>query len=53
MAPGRGAWVQVVRGRVGLDGTTLEEGDGVAVEDQRSITLAGIEPAEVLLFDLA
>src|SRR5678816_3814823 len=50
--PGRGAWVQVIRGRVDLGGKTLEEGDGAAVENESSIVLSGVEPAEVLLFDL-
>ena len=50
--PGRGAWVQVVRGRVEVSGKTLEEGDGAAVENERSIVLTGVETAEILLFDL-
>ena len=50
--PGRGAWVQVIRGRVDLEGKTLAEGDGAAVENESSIELSGVEPAEVLLFDL-
>ena len=49
---GRGAWVQVVRGSVELDGQKLEEGDGAAIENERSIAISGVEPAEVLLFDL-
>ncbi|HET9035946.1 MAG TPA: hypothetical protein VFN45_07065 [Myxococcaceae bacterium] len=31
----------------------LSAGDGAAISDERSITLIGDEPAEVLLFDLA
>ncbi len=50
--PGRGAWVQVIRGRVDLGGKALEEGDGAAVENEHAIALTGVEPAEVLLFDL-
>jgi len=49
---GRGAWVQVVRGRVDVEGQRLEEGDGAAIENERRIAMTGVEPAEVLLFDL-
>jgi hypothetical protein len=30
----------------------LSAGDGAAISDERSVTLTGDEPAEVLLFDL-
>lgn len=53
LAPGRDAWVQVVRGRVTADGRELRAGDGAAVTDQRGIVLSGLEPSEILLFDLA
>lgn len=47
------AWVQVVRGAVTLNGQPLRAGDGAAVTDERELTIAGVEAAEVLLFDLA
>lgn len=53
VAAGRGAWVQVARGSVTVNGTRLDEGDGAAAEDERDLTLAGVSEAEVLLFDLA
>jgi len=53
IAPGRGVWVQVVRGRVRLDDVELEEGDGAAVEEQAALELTGMIDAEVLLLDLA
>jgi hypothetical protein len=49
---GRHAWVQVARGNVDLNGQTLEAGDGAAISGEKSLDLAGREPAEVLLFDL-
>lgn len=52
-APGRHAWVQVARGAISLNGEELHAGDGAAVGDERELTLAATEPAEVLLFDLA
>jgi redox-sensitive bicupin YhaK (pirin superfamily) len=53
LAPGRHAWVQVVRGALSLDGTSLAAGDGVAISDESRVELAAREPSEVLLFDLA
>ncbi len=53
LAHGRHAWVQVARGRVRLGDVVLAAGDGAAISDERSLTLSGDEPSEVLLFDLA
>jgi quercetin 2,3-dioxygenase len=53
IAPGRGVWVQVARGIIGLNGTELREGDGAALEDEKNATIEAETDAEVLLFDLA
>ena len=53
LAPGRHAWVQVARGAVELNGTRLGQGDGAGVSEEQSIRLKALEPAEVLVFDLA
>jgi redox-sensitive bicupin YhaK (pirin superfamily) len=50
---GRHAWLQVLRGRVRVNGTLLEAGDGLAVSDERGLTVVGEQPGEVMLFDLA
>ncbi len=51
---GRGVWVQVAVGGVTVNGQTLAEGDGLAVEDESSLEIVGgAERSEVLLFDLA
>jgi quercetin 2,3-dioxygenase len=50
---GRHAWVQVARGVIELDGETLRAGDGAAIREVGRLTLRAVEPAEVLLFDLA
>jgi len=52
LQPERHAYVQVARGTVTLNGKTLEEGDGAAVSSEKSLELAGVKEAEVLLFDL-
>ena len=50
---GRGAWLQVARGLVALNGTEMREGDGAAVEDEPRLTISALTAAEILLFDLA
>jgi redox-sensitive bicupin YhaK (pirin superfamily) len=53
LASGRNAWVQVVRGRVRLNGQELDAGDGASLTGEEQATIEGIENGEVLLFDLA
>ncbi|HVU86661.1 MAG TPA: pirin family protein [Pirellulales bacterium] len=50
---GRHAWLQVLRGGVNVGGASLAAGDGVAVSNERQISLASQGASEVLLFDLA
>ena len=52
-APGRFGWIQVARGEVTLEGERLSQGDGAALSEVDLVTLEGVLPAEVLLFDLA
>jgi quercetin 2,3-dioxygenase len=53
LKPERHAYVQVARGRVKLNDTPLDTGDGAAISAEKSVELVGINDAEVLLFDLA
>jgi redox-sensitive bicupin YhaK (pirin superfamily) len=53
LAPGRGAWVQVARGRIGVNGAELSEGDGAAIEGEPRVDIASRGDSEVLVFDLA
>ncbi len=54
IAPQRSLWIQVVRGRVMLDGAVLQAGDGAAVTEEETIAIAGqADDSEILLFDLA
>lgn len=50
---GRGAWIQVVNGRVRVGREILGEGDGVALEHETSVRITAEESAELLLFDAA
>jgi redox-sensitive bicupin YhaK (pirin superfamily) len=50
---GRGAWVQVARGSVDVNGVELSKGDGAAIEDETLLAItANAGEAEILLFDL-
>ena len=53
LAPGRHAWLQLVRGAVTANGQWLRAGDGAAISEESSIEIVADEPAEILLFDLA
>ena len=50
---GRGAWVQVARGAVAVNGVSLSAGDGAAVTDEASLAISASAASELLVFDLA
>ena len=50
---GRAAWLQVLRGGVNVLGNDLAAGDGLAVTDEKAVSVQATVPSEVLLFDLA
>jgi redox-sensitive bicupin YhaK (pirin superfamily) len=52
IAPGRRAYVHVVRGAIDVNGTRLAAGDAAHVEQESVVTLERGDDAEVLLFDL-
>jgi len=52
LADGRGAWVQVVRGRIRVAGLPLDAGDGVGVTNAGRIGIQCEANAEILLFDV-
>jgi redox-sensitive bicupin YhaK (pirin superfamily) len=49
---GRRAYIHVARGQISVNGQTLNQGDGLAIEDPPVLRFEGVEAAEVLLFDL-
>jgi redox-sensitive bicupin YhaK (pirin superfamily) len=53
LAAGRGAWVQVARGAVTVNGVRAAAGDGVAIEGEAEVRMVAEEASEVLVFDLA
>ena len=52
LEPGRGAWVQVVRGALRVAGAALAAGDGAAITDTDRLVLDFDADSEVLLFDV-
>jgi quercetin 2,3-dioxygenase len=53
LAPGRAAWLQVLRGAIRVNGAALQPSDGVAITDESAVTIEAASAAEVLVFDLA
>ncbi len=53
LAPGRHAWVQMVRGRARVTDSPLAAGDGAALSDERAVEVRAETESELLLFDLA
>ena len=49
---GRGAWVQLTRGEVKVNGEALSAGDGASTNDAGALTIEAGEESELLLFDL-
>lgn len=53
ISAGRNAWVQVLRGSIGINGQELAVGDGVALSSEDRVVVRGIAQSEVMIFDLA
>jgi redox-sensitive bicupin YhaK (pirin superfamily) len=53
LAPGRHAWVHVVRGNARVGGVELAAGDAVSLSEERTVRIEGIDGGELLVFDLA
>jgi redox-sensitive bicupin YhaK (pirin superfamily) len=51
--PTRHAWLQVARGSLDLNGTTLRQGDGASTSEAGHLYLNAHQDAELLIFDLA
>ena len=52
LAAKRGAWLQLARGSVTLNGTALTAGDAASTEDAGTLSITATEDAEAILFDL-
>ena len=49
---GRIAWIQLVEGKLQVDGQQLEAGDGLGIRTPATLRFTGVEAAELLLFDM-
>lgn len=53
LAENRHAWIQIVKGKVDLNGETLNASDGAAISEERLLEIKSLtDDAEFLLFDL-
>jgi redox-sensitive bicupin YhaK (pirin superfamily) len=52
LAPGRGGWVQVVSGTLGVNGERLSGGDGASFSGVESVEFEALEDTEFLFFDM-
>ncbi len=53
LAPGRKAYVHLVRGALAVNGHQLAGGDAALLDGEQSVALSDAKDAEVLVFDLA
>ena len=53
LKPGRGLWLQMVKGQINLNDQALTSGDGASVENFKDMEFTASKDAEFLLFDLA
>jgi quercetin 2,3-dioxygenase len=49
---GRGVWLQLISGRLQVNGSMLSAGDAISSEDGGTLTLMASDAVEALLFDL-
>ena len=52
LTDGHSAWVQIVRGKLDVNGEQLLAGDGAAIENFSALTIEALEASEFLLFDM-
>ena len=52
-ADNRYSWLQVVRGKVQVNGQALIAGDGAAISQEKDLQISALEESEILLFDLS
>ena len=52
LRPGRAAWVQLIKGRIAVNGEELEAGDALAAAEEPALKIQARKDSEFLLFDL-
>jgi redox-sensitive bicupin YhaK (pirin superfamily) len=51
--PGRHVWLHVATGAIEVDGDELSAGDALATDASNAVSIAGVDAAQVLLFELS
>lgn len=51
--PGRGLWIQVVKGHLQIADKEIAAGDALSTEDETSLQFKALEDSEIIIFDLA
>ncbi len=52
ISPNRGIWIQVISGKLSVNNIKIENGDGVAINDENLLQFIALEQCEFILFDL-
>ncbi|MEO1857358.1 MAG: pirin family protein [Rubritalea sp.] len=52
LAMGRGAWIQLIKGKLQVNNAEISAGDAAFTEENGSISLIALEDSEALFFDL-
>lgn len=50
---GRGAWIQVIKGAIDVNGKALSAGDALGIDEAQPLKFKALDESEFLLFDLA
>lgn len=50
--PGRAVWIQLAEGEAEVNGQILHSGDGLAIQDEKTLKIKSTKETEFLLFDL-
>jgi redox-sensitive bicupin YhaK (pirin superfamily) len=53
LAPGRTAYLVAVNGQITVNGVTAQARDGVAIADERSVTITAAKATEIVVVDVA
>jgi quercetin 2,3-dioxygenase len=53
LAPGRRAYLVPAKGTVEVNGVSIEERDGAAIEDERVVTVTALGDAEIVMVDVS
>ena len=51
--PGRGIWIQMVKGAAEISGQKLDVGDALAIENETELKVIATDNCELIMFDLA